>query len=74
MASWQATSTIVDANLDNTFCCAFVCTLLGSGPIKGFSSITLGIGVITSMFSAVLVTRMFVACGLNWRRPAKLVL
>lgn len=68
----QATSTIVDANLTTLFA-ALCLYFLGSGPIKGFS-VTLGIGVITSMFSAVLVTRMFVAFWLNWRRPAKLVL
>ena len=68
----QATSTIVDANLTTLFA-ALCLYFLGSGPIKGFS-VTLGIGVITSMFSAVLVTRMFVALWLNWRRPAKLVL
>ena len=68
----QATSTIVDANLTTLFA-ALCLYFLGSGPIKGFS-VTLGIGVITSMFSAVLVTRMFVALWLSGRRPAKLVL
>ena len=68
----QATSTIVDANLTTLF--ASMCLFfLGSGPIKGFS-VTLGVGVLTSMFSAVLVTRMLMVFWLNWRRPAKLVL
>jgi preprotein translocase subunit SecD len=68
----QATATIVDANLTTLFA-ALCLYFLGSGPIKGFS-ITLGIGVVTSMFTAVMVTRMLVTWWLNMRRPAELVL
>ncbi|MGC6485840.1 MAG: protein translocase subunit SecD [Candidatus Puniceispirillales bacterium] len=68
----QATATIIDANLTTLFA-ALCLYFLGSGPIKGFS-VTLGIGVITSMFTAVMVTRMLVSWYLNMRRPAKLVL
>jgi preprotein translocase subunit SecD len=68
----QATSTIIDANL-TTLAAAFCLYWLGSGPIKGFS-VTLAIGVLTSMFTAVLVTRMLVVMVLNYRRPKTLVL
>ncbi|MCE2517360.1 MAG: protein translocase subunit SecD [Alphaproteobacteria bacterium] len=68
----QATATIIDANL-TTLAAAFCLYLLGSGPIKGFS-VTLAIGVLTSMFTAVMVTRMLVVLWLNRRRPKTLVL
>ena len=64
----QATSTIIDANLTTLFA-AFCLYWLGSGPIKGFS-VTLAFGVVTSMFSAVLVTRMLVVLWMR-RRAAK---
>lgn len=68
----QATATIVDANL-TTLAAALFLYFLGSGPIKGFS-VTLAIGVLTSMFTAVMVTRMLVVLWLNYRRPKTLVL
>ena len=51
----RAVSTIVDANL-TTFIAAFALFIFGSGPIKGFS-VTLMIGLITSMFTAIIITR-----------------
>jgi preprotein translocase subunit SecD len=68
----QATATIIDANL-TTLAAAMFLYFLGSGPIKGFS-VTLAIGVLTSMFTAVMVTRMLVVLWLNNRRPKTLVL
>ncbi len=68
----QATATIIDANL-TTLAAAIFLYFLGSGPIKGFS-VTLAIGVLTSMFTAVMVTRMLIALWLNNRRPKTLVL
>ena len=68
----QATATIIDANL-TTLAAAIFLYFLGSGPIKGFS-VTLAIGVLTSMFTAVMVTRMLVVLWLNYRRPKTLVL
>ena len=68
----QATATIIDANL--TTLMAVLCLyLLGSGPVKGFS-VTLGIGVIASMFTAVMVTRMLIIFWINYKRPQQLVL
>ena len=68
----SAITAIVDANL--TTLVAVVCLyLLGSGPIKGFS-VTLGIGVVTSMFTAVMVTRMMMVLWINHRRQGRLVI
>ncbi|SVE62114.1 uncharacterized protein METZ01_LOCUS514968, partial [marine metagenome] len=54
----KAFLTIWDANL-TTLIVAVILYSLGTGPIKGFS-ITLSIGIITSMFTAILGTRAFI--------------
>ena len=54
----RAYITIVDANL-TTFIVAFILFLIGKGPVKGFA-ITLSVGILTSMFTAILVTRFLV--------------
>ena len=51
----RAISTIVDANLTTLFA-ALALFSFGSGPIKGFS-VTLMIGIITSMFTAIVITK-----------------
>ena len=51
----KAVSTIIDANL-TTFFAAFALFIFGSGPIKGFS-VTLMIGLITSMYTAIVLTK-----------------
>ena len=51
----RAFVTILDANI-TTFIVAIVLYLVGSGPIRGFA-VTLAIGIITSIFSAIWVTR-----------------
>jgi preprotein translocase subunit SecD len=56
----KAFSTIFDANL-TTLIAAVVLFSFGTGPIKGFA-VTLSIGIITSMFTAIIVTRMLI----NW--------
>ncbi len=62
----KAMSTIVDANL-TTLIAAIILFAFGAGPIKGFA-VTLGIGIVTSMFSAVMLTRLFVVF---WLQRAK---
>jgi SecD/SecF fusion protein len=52
----SAFSAIMDANL-TTFVTAFILLHLGTGPIKGFA-ITLSIGIVASMFTAIFVTRL----------------
>lgn len=51
----RALSTIMDANI-TTLIAALILYLLGSGPVKGFA-VTLGIGILTSVFTAFVVTR-----------------
>lgn len=62
----NAFATIFDSNL-TTFLAAAILYFLGSGPIKGFA-VTLAVGIATSMFSAVMITRMQVWM---WYRAAK---
>ncbi len=66
----RALDTIVDSNL-TTLIAALVLFVLGAGPIKGFA-ITLSIGIVTSIFSAVMVTRLMVVFWLRRTRPATL--
>ena len=66
----RALTTIIDSNLTTLFAALFLFAL-GSGPIKGFA-VTLGIGILTSMFTAVMVTRMFVAIWARRARPSVL--
>jgi len=54
----KALSTIADANI-TTLIAAFVLFVVGTGPIKGFA-VTLSIGIVTSMFTAIMVTRAVV--------------
>ena len=54
----QAYSSIIDANI-TTLISTVILFFIGSGPVKGFA-ITLSIGIITSMFTAIMGTRAFV--------------
>ena len=63
----QAFSTILDANI-TTFIAAAILYLLGSGPVQGFA-VTLGIGIVTSMFTAVVLTRLLLATWVRRARP-----
>ena len=68
----RALTTIIDANL-TTFIAAVLLFQFGSGPIKGFA-VTLAIGLLTSMFTAIMVTRLLVVTWLRRRRPQVLPL
>ncbi|MCC9622799.1 protein translocase subunit SecD [Thalassospira sp. MA62] len=68
----SAMSTILDANI-TTLIAALVLFSFGSGPIKGFA-VTLAIGIITSMFSAIWLTRLIIAFWVKRRRPTELAL
>ena len=63
----KALSAIIDANV-TTFIIAVILFMVGSGPVRGFS-VTLGIGILTSVFTAVFVTRLFVVTWFEYRRP-----
>jgi len=66
----RARTTILDANI-TTFIAAIILFQLGSGPIKGFS-VTLAIGIITSVFTAFTVTRFFVATWIKKTNPKEI--
>lgn len=66
----KALSTIADANI-TTFIAAVVLYIFGTGPIRGFA-ITLSIGIVTSMFTAIMGTRAIVNLAVGGRRIKKL--
>ena len=68
----RALTTIVDANL-TTFFAAALLFFFGSGPVKGFA-VTLMIGLATSMFTAMMITRFAIVAWLRRRRPQRLPL
>lgn len=68
----RAMSAIVDANL-TTLIAGVLLFGFGSGPIRGFAT-TLSLGLLTSMFSSTIFTRMLLAIWVRWRRPTELVI
>jgi preprotein translocase subunit SecD len=69
----KAFSTIADANI-TTLIAAFVLFLFGTGPIKGFA-VTLSLGIVTSMFTAIMGTRAVINLIYGGRkRVAKLAI
>ena len=67
----RAMSAIVDANV-TTLISAVVLGVVGTGAVRGFA-ITLGIGIFTSVFTALYVTRAITALWFNWAKPKKIV-
>lgn len=67
----RAFSAIMDSNVTG-FLTAIIMFWLGSGAVRGFA-VTLGLGIITSMFTAVYVTRLIVELWLDWKRPKTIV-
>ncbi|MDG1413730.1 MAG: MMPL family transporter, partial [Alphaproteobacteria bacterium] len=65
-----AFSTILDANL-TTVIAAILLAAFGTGPIQGFA-ITLTMGILTSMFTALLLTRLLINLWLDGFKPSKL--
>ncbi|KAJ54568.1 preprotein translocase subunit SecD [Actibacterium mucosum KCTC 23349] len=63
----KALSAIIDANI-TTLIAAVILFLMGSGPVRGFA-VTLGVGILTSIFTAIFVTRLFVVIWMERRRP-----
>ena len=63
----RALATILDSNI-TTFIAAAVLFYIGTGPVRGFA-VTLGIGIITTVFTAFTLTRLIVAYWVRWRRP-----
>ncbi|MCF6317452.1 MAG: protein translocase subunit SecD [Marinosulfonomonas sp.] len=63
----KALSAILDANI-TTFITAVILFVMGSGPVRGFA-ITLGLGIMTSVFTAIFVTRLIIVIWFERRRP-----
>ncbi|MDR3425190.1 MAG: protein translocase subunit SecD [Alphaproteobacteria bacterium] len=63
----HALSAIIDANM-TTLIASFLLFIFGSGPVKGFA-VTLGIGIITSIFSALMITRLIVVWWMQLTKP-----
>ena len=68
----RAYATVIDSNVT-----ALIATVLlfwfGSGPVRGFA-ITMAIGIVISMFTAVTIVRSVMALWLRWRRPRQFVI
>ena len=62
----RAFTSIIDANL-TTLLVAFILFVIGTGPIKGFA-VTLAIGIITSLFTAIIVTRALMQIWYGYRK------
>ena len=68
----RALATILDSNI-TTFLAAAVLFFIGTGPVRGFA-VTLGIGIITTVFTAFTLTRLMVAYWVRWARPQRLAI
>jgi len=65
----RAITTIIDANL-TTLIAALILFYFGSGPVRGFA-VTLSIGIVTSMFTAIMLTRLLVVAWIKSRRVSE---
>ena len=68
----RALSAILDANI-TTLIIAVILFAVGSGPVRGFA-VTLGFGIVTSVFTAFFVTRLMVVLWFERRRPKTITL
>lgn len=66
----KASGTIIDANLTNLIAMGFLYAF-GSGPVRGFA-VTVAFGTIIQMWTATVLTRMFIAWWYRWKRPKDL--
>ena len=66
----EAFKTIIDANI-TTLIAAIMLFGLGSGPVKGFA-VTLSIGILTSMFTAIMFTRILIILWLKKTKPERI--
>ena len=67
----RAFSAILDSNVTGMIT-AIIMFAIGSGAVRGFA-VTTGIGIFTSMFTTILVTRLMVTSYYNWKQPKELV-
>ena len=66
----RALTTILDSNI-TTLIAALLLFNFGTGPIKGFA-VTLSMGIISSMFTAIMLTRLLVVIWLRRKKPSEL--
>ena len=66
----RAFATIVDSNV-TMFVAAAILYFLGAGPVRGFA-VSMGLGILTSIVTAVTMTRMMIALWYKYQRPTKL--
>ena len=67
----KAMSAIVDANV-TTLLTGVILFVLGAGPVRGFA-VTLIVGIVTSVFTAIYVTRLMVVAWYAWKRPKTII-
>jgi len=67
----RAFSAILDSNITGLIT-AIIMFAIGSGAVRGFA-VTTGIGIFTTMFTTILVTRLMVTSYYNWKQPKELV-
>ena len=68
----KAFSAIADSNI-TTLLAAWIMLMLGAGPVRGFA-LTLAVGVVTSVFSAIVITRLIAGSYLLAKRPKTITL
>jgi preprotein translocase subunit SecD len=68
----RALATILDSNI-TTFIAAAVLFFIGTGAVRGFA-VTLGIGIVTTVFTAFTLTRLIVAWWVRYTRPQRLAI
>jgi SecD/SecF fusion protein len=66
----RAFATIVDSNV-TMFVAAAILYFLGSGPVRGFA-VSLALGILTTIITAVTMTRMMIAVWYRYARPTRL--
>ncbi len=66
----RAFATIVDSNV-TMFVAAAILYFLGSGPVRGFA-VSLALGILTTIITAVTMTRMMITLWYRYKRPVKL--
>ena len=66
----RAFATIVDSNA-TMMVAAVILYFLGSGPVRGFA-VSLGLGIVTTIVTAVTMTRMMIALWYRWAKPKTL--
>ena len=66
----QAFRTILDSNI-TTLIATILLYAFGNGPVRGFA-VTLSIGILSSMFSAVMLTRLIISLWIRYKKPRTL--